>query len=83
LRKCKRALNKGGRIVIQEAYLSDDRIYPLQSTLSSVNMLINTVSGRCYSHNEMKGWLSKIGFKNIKERVIDDSVLISGAYPSK
>ena len=81
LRKCKNALNKGGRIIIQEAYLSEDRTYPLQSALSSVNMLINTFEGRCYSHDELKGWLLKIRLKDIKERVIDDSVLISGRLP--
>jgi 2-polyprenyl-3-methyl-5-hydroxy-6-metoxy-1,4-benzoquinol methylase len=78
LGKCKKALNKGGRIIIQEAYLSNDRTHPLQSALSSVNMLINTVGGRCYSSKEIKTWILKIGLRDIKERVIDDSVLISG-----
>lgn len=81
LRKCRRALNKRGRIIIQEAYLSDDRTYPLKSTLSSVNMLINTVAGRCYSHDEIKGWFRKTGLRDIREKIIDDSVLISGRLP--
>lgn len=78
LMECKRTLNKEGRIVIQEAHISKDRTYPLQSALSSVNMLINTVEGRCYSADEIKGWLLKIGLRDMKERVVDDSVLISG-----
>ncbi|MBM4136321.1 MAG: methyltransferase domain-containing protein [Nitrospira sp.] len=78
LRKCKKALNNGGRIVIQEFLISDDRTHPPQNTLFSVNMLVNTEGGRCYSPDEIKGWLLTVGMKNIEERIIDDAVLISG-----
>lgn len=43
-----------------------------------MNMLVNTEGGRCYSPDEIKDWPLKVGFKNIKEMVIDDSVLIEG-----
>jgi len=79
IRKCKKALNKVGRIVIQEFYISADKTHPAQSALFSVNMLLNTEGGRCYSPQEIKGWLLKVGLKNIKERFIDDSVLIEGS----
>jgi 2-polyprenyl-3-methyl-5-hydroxy-6-metoxy-1,4-benzoquinol methylase len=49
LRKCRGALTDGGRIAIQEFYISEDRTHPVQSALFSVNMLVNTESGRCYS----------------------------------
>lgn len=78
LRKCKRALNNGGRVVIQEFSISKDRTHPPQNTLFSVNMLVNTEAGRCYSSDEIKVWLLKVGLKNIEERIIDDAVLISG-----
>ncbi|MEW6215423.1 MAG: methyltransferase [Nitrospirota bacterium] len=78
LRKCKKALNDGGRIVIQEFYVSKDRTYPAQGALFSVNMLVNTEEGRCYSPDEIKGWLLRAGLKDIEERFIDDSVLITG-----
>ncbi len=78
LRKCKRALSKKGRVVIQEFYISEDRTHPLWSALFSVNMLVNTRAGRSYSSNEIRGWLSKTGFKNIKEKLLDDTVLIEG-----
>lgn len=80
LRKCKKALNNGGRIVIQEFYVSKDKTYPLQGALFSVNMLVNTESGRCYSPDEIRGWLNKVGLKDIKEMLIDDAVLIEGRY---
>lgn len=82
LRKCKKALNNGGRIVMQEFYVSNDRTYPLQGTLFSVNMLINTEGGRCYSRDEIKEWLVRVGLKDIKEKLFDDSVLIGGLNPS-
>ncbi|MBI5676448.1 MAG: methyltransferase domain-containing protein [Nitrospirae bacterium] len=78
LKKCKSALNANGRIVIQEFRISKDLTQPSNSALFAVNMLVNTDGGRCYSPDEMKGWLSKLGMKNISEKAIDDSVLIIG-----
>ncbi|GAB4548116.1 MAG: methyltransferase [Thermodesulfovibrionia bacterium] len=78
LRRCKRALNKGGRVVIQEFYISNDLTHPLQSALFSVNMLVNTEGGRCYSPVEIKDWFRRIGLKGIREVYFDDSVLIEG-----
>lgn len=78
IRKSRSALNKGGRIVIQEFYISKDRTNPLQSALFSVNMLVNTNGGRCYAPFEIKKWLLRAGFKGIKEDILDDSALISG-----
>lgn len=83
LKKSMDALNPSGRIVIQEFYINDERTHPLQSALFSVNMLINTISGRCYSPSELKGWLSAAGFENIRERMIDDSVVLTGKKTSK
>jgi len=79
LKKCRKALNKGGRIVIQEFYISEDRTHPVQSALFSVNMLVNTQSGRCYSPKEIKGWLLETGLKNIKQKLLEDTVLIIGS----
>jgi ubiquinone/menaquinone biosynthesis C-methylase UbiE len=76
LKKCKRALNKCGRIVIQEFHLLKDRAHPLQGALFSVNMLVNTEGGRSYSPDEMKTWLSKAGFKKIEEKLMDEAVII-------
>jgi 2-polyprenyl-3-methyl-5-hydroxy-6-metoxy-1,4-benzoquinol methylase len=83
IKKCKKALNSGGRIIIQEFYISKDRAHPAHGALFSVNMLVNTPGGRCYSSEEIKSWLLKAGLKNIKERIVDDNVLITGLYPVK
>ena len=80
LRKCKKALNNNGRIVVQEFPLSNDRTSPLQSALFSVNMLVNTEGGRCYASKEIRGWLHDIGLKGIKEQMSDETLIISGVY---
>jgi 2-polyprenyl-3-methyl-5-hydroxy-6-metoxy-1,4-benzoquinol methylase len=79
LKKCKKALNRGGRIIIQEFYISEDRTRPIWGALFSVNMLVNTWAGRSYSSKEIKRWFLEAGFKNIKERPVDDTLLIEGS----
>jgi len=78
IKKCKRALNPAGVIAIQEFFINSQRTAPLQSALFSVNMLVNTGVGRCYTPGEIKGWLRKAGFARIRMRPIEDSVLIEG-----
>ncbi|MEW6675528.1 MAG: methyltransferase [Nitrospirota bacterium] len=70
LQKCKKALNNGGRVVIQESYVSKDGTHPAQGALFSVNMLVNTESGRCYSPDEIKSWLLRLGLKDIKKGLL-------------
>ncbi len=83
LRKCRKALNDNGRVVIQEFPISNYRTYPPLSALFSVNMLVNTEGGRCYSSQEIRGWLQKVGLKDLREQMFDyfdDIVIISGLY---
>jgi ubiquinone/menaquinone biosynthesis C-methylase UbiE len=77
IKRSKKALNKNGRIVIQEFYIDNSRTKPLQSALFSVNMLVNTASGRCYSPDEIRKWLKNAEFKEISSKLLDDSILIS------
>jgi len=79
LKKCKKALNKRGRIVIQEFHLLKDRAHPPQGALFSVNMLVNTEGGRSYSPDEMKNWLSKTGFKKIGIKLMGETVIIQAS----
>ncbi|MEW6740004.1 MAG: methyltransferase [Nitrospirota bacterium] len=77
IKKSKAALNPNGRIVIQEFYIDKNRTTPPQSALFSVNMLVNTY-GRCYPPSEIKQWLTKAGFKNIRHKIFNDSVMVEG-----
>ena len=78
IEKSRDALNAGGRIVVQEFYLKKDRAHPASSALFSVNMLVNTPAGRCYSSSEIKKWLAKTGFRDIRNAMMDDTVLVFG-----
>jgi len=78
IEKSRDALNAGGRIAVQEFYLEKDRAHPVQSALFSVNMLVNTAAGRCYSPLEIKGWLSRAGLRDIRDTKMEDTVLVFG-----
>jgi ubiquinone/menaquinone biosynthesis C-methylase UbiE len=78
LRKCKEAINPGGRVVVQEFPINDMRTEPPHSALFSVNMLVGTEKGRCYSPGEMKRWLAETGFKNIKIKILPETVILIG-----
>jgi len=59
------ALNSGGKIIIQDFILDNDRASPSFPALFSLNMLLFTENGRTYSFQEIEGWLKKAGFKGI------------------
>ena len=78
LAKCRAALNPGGRVVVQEFPINDALTSPPHSALFSLNMLVATQSGRCYSPREMKQWLRKTGFKNIVVKTLPETILVEG-----
>jgi ubiquinone/menaquinone biosynthesis C-methylase UbiE len=78
LRKCKRALNPGGRVAVQEFQSSGDKTRPVHSSLFGLNMLVGTSEGRLYSSLEIKSWLKRAGFKSLKSVSLSETVLITG-----
>jgi 2-polyprenyl-3-methyl-5-hydroxy-6-metoxy-1,4-benzoquinol methylase len=78
LKKARNALNPRGQVAIHEFFIEPDRARPPVGALFSVNMLVNTSTGRSYTPREMKKWLVKTGFKNVREKLIDDTVLVMG-----
>jgi hypothetical protein len=78
LRKARNALNPMGKIAIHEFLLDNNRAHPVPGALFSINMLINTAEGRCYTPQEMKAWLKQTGFKYIKTKVLGDTVVLTG-----
>jgi hypothetical protein len=67
-----------GRVVIQEFPINETRTAPPHSALFSVNMLVGTENGRCYSPKKMKRWLAETGFNNIVIKYLPETVLIMG-----
>ncbi len=78
LEKTRNALKPRGQVVIHEFFIGPNRAYPPVGALFSVNMLVNTSIGRCYTPQEMKKWLAKTGFRNVREKLINDTVLVMG-----
>jgi (2Fe-2S) ferredoxin/ubiquinone/menaquinone biosynthesis C-methylase UbiE len=64
--KVQRALNPGGRIVIQDFILNDDKTGPVTAALFSINMLVGTPHGASYSEAEYTDWLKKTGFEQVR-----------------
>ena len=77
MHKCSKALNAGGRLVIQEFVLDKDHTTPLSGALFSVTMLVSNDGGRSYSPDEIESWLIHAGFSDIQIMHQADTVLIS------
>ena len=61
------ALNPGGRLLIQDAFLHDrEGLLPEEASLFAVSMLLFTERGNTYSADETRAWLTDAGFERIK-----------------
>ncbi len=78
LKKSCRALNKGGRVVVQEFLLHETRTSPLPGALFAINMLVNTMGGRTYTPKEIGSWLKQAGCSAVRKAIKDDYVLMTG-----
>jgi ubiquinone/menaquinone biosynthesis C-methylase UbiE len=67
LRKSWQALHRGGWIVLRDVLLNEDRVSPAWGALFSVNMLLHSPHGRCYSRGEVTRWLEQAGFQEVRE----------------
>lgn len=81
--KVLQALAPGGRIAVQEFPLNPSRTAPTQGALFSVNMLVNTPGGRCYSPQEIRGLLKQAGFVRASSRLVAGNSLTIAHRPAK
>ncbi len=65
MKQCAAALNPGGKIVIQDFVMDEDRTTPEQGALFALNMLVATPSGDTYTETEITEWLQEAGFHSI------------------
>ncbi|HXI03855.1 MAG TPA: methyltransferase, partial [Candidatus Saccharimonadales bacterium] len=66
VRRCHEALAAGGRLVIQDFILDEDRTSPRMAALFSINMLVGTPGGRSYSESEYAEWMKAAGFAEVR-----------------
>ncbi|HEY3414883.1 MAG TPA: methyltransferase [Armatimonadota bacterium] len=64
--KAFRALNPGGRIVVADWFMDDERVNPPGGAMFALNMLVGTESGDTYTESETAQWLSGAGFDAIR-----------------
>jgi hypothetical protein len=60
------ALDPGGRIIVRDFAMSNDRTQPASGALFAINMLVNTEGGNSYTFEEIKGGLEEAGFEKVK-----------------
>ena len=77
LKKCRRALNENGRVVVHDFLINEARTMPAWSSLFAINMLVSTEGGRTYSPGDIKGWFLKTGFGSVRKKTVVDGVLVS------
>jgi SAM-dependent methyltransferase len=62
-----RALNPGGQLIIQDAFLHDkEGLYPEEAGLFAVTMLLFTERGNTYSVQETTSWLHENGYTAVR-----------------
>lgn len=86
LRKTMSALVPGGKILVHDFILDNTGDAPLFPALFSLNMLVNTDSGRAYAEEEITEMLSAAGAGQIKRldfRGPNDSGIIEGIAPRR
>jgi len=70
LRKSFGALPKGGRVVVSELLVNDEKTGPVPAALTSLNMLVET-EGRNYSAAEYAAWIRDAGFRDVETVTFD------------
>lgn len=71
-RRCADWITPGGRVVVKDFFLDDSRTNPPRSALFSINMLINTDGGDCYTWSETEVWLKEAGFSCLSKITLSD-----------
>jgi hypothetical protein len=65
LGRCFPATAPGGRLIIRDFVINDDRTSPKQAALFALNMLVGTRGGSTYSEAEYRSWLLEAGYETV------------------
>jgi ubiquinone/menaquinone biosynthesis C-methylase UbiE/DNA-binding CsgD family transcriptional regulator len=77
IQRCARALQPGGRLVIREFILQEDRTGPTFAALFALNMLVGTEHGNTYSEGEYRTWMKEAGFASVTRPNPEGDVLVA------
>jgi 3-hydroxy-5-methyl-1-naphthoate 3-O-methyltransferase len=65
LRKSASALVAGGRVIVQDFIMEDDRTAPAFGALFALNMLVGTDGGDTYTEFEVRQWMEATGLTDV------------------
>jgi len=82
-KKAGRALNPGGRIVVSDFIMDDDRTSPAFGAFFSLNMLVNTATGDTYAESEIKEWMAQAGITFVERKETISTGLMIGRKPEQ
>ena len=71
IQRCFDCMVSGGKILVKDFLLEENRTGPPMASMFAVNMLTGTSSGGCYTAGEVKEWLEAAGFS--REKIVDIS----------
>ncbi len=79
IRRCRKALVAGGRLMIRDFILNEDRCSPRQAAVFALNMLVGTSEGATYTEKEYTAWMLEAGFREVARPVPDGEFLVAFA----
>jgi SAM-dependent methyltransferase len=66
LTKAHRALGRGGRVLVSEFLIEDDRRGPSFAMRFFAGMVLQTAEGRAYTKHDVQSWLAAAGFTRVE-----------------
>lgn len=66
MRRAAAALEPGGRVIVQDYVLEEDRASPRVAAVFAVNMLVNSPNGANYTEGEYANWMRGAGLGEIE-----------------
>jgi SAM-dependent methyltransferase len=77
--KCADALNPGGRLIIIDHIMNDDRTEPAIGAIFAINMLVGTEKGDTYTEAEIRTWMENAGLSdNHLDNTLQETLLMTG-----
>ncbi|HTL33663.1 MAG TPA: methyltransferase [Kofleriaceae bacterium] len=80
-----RAVRPGGRVVVKDLRIDDDRGGPIEGLLFALNMAVYTGGGSVYSASQIRVWLEAAGIERVEVKrfeVAPDAFAIVGRRPA-
>jgi len=65
MHRAAQSLEPGGRLVIREFILEEDRTAPTSAALFALNMLVGTPRGNAYTEGEYRTWMEEAGLSEV------------------